>query len=53
MWKVALGGTVSALVLGTTPGTVIVLVKKLKARGELKRVICRLFLCIPFFMVCA
>lgn len=39
MWKVAVGGMVSALVLGIMPVTVsvIVLVKKLKARGELKR----------------
>lgn len=39
MWKVAVGGMVSTLVLGIMPVTmsVIVLVKKLKARGELKR----------------
>lgn len=38
MWKVAVGGWDSTLVLGTMPITVsvIVLVKNLKARGELE-----------------
>lgn len=57
MWKVAVGGMVSALVLGIMPVTVsvIVLVKKLKAGGELKRaslLACSPFLCVLFFMVC-
>lgn len=55
MWKVAVGGMVSALVLGTMPVTVsvIVLVKKLTARGELKRVSLQTFPLHPILLWCA